>query len=83
MYCERLLLALHDRLGLRLMDRLIWENRSKPPGPFQYASKARTQLNVVYEPIYWLTNNPHAVKSNNRRVLLEHTEKHLKLIRQG
>lgn len=83
MYCERLLLALYDRLGLRLMDRLIWENRSKPPGPFQYASKDRTQLNVVYEPIYWLTNNPHAVKSNNRRVLIEHTEKHLKLIHQG
>ena len=83
MYCERLLLALHDRLGLKLMDRLIWENRSKPPGPIQYASKARTQLNVVYEPIYWLTNNPHAVKSDNRRVLLEHTEKHLRLIQSG
>ena len=83
MYCERLLLALHDRLGLRLMDRLIWENRSKPPGPIQYASKARTQLNVVYEPIYWLTNNPRAVKSDNRRVLLAHTERHLKLLSQG
>lgn len=83
MYCERLLLALHDRLGLRLMDRLIWENRSKPPGPIQYASKDRTQLNVVYEPIYWLTNNPKKVKSDNRRVLLEHTEKHLALIKAG
>lgn len=83
MYCERLLLALHDRLGLHLMDRLIWENKSKPPGPYQYASKARTQLNVVYEPIYWLTNAPHSVKSDNRRVLQAHTEKHLALIARG
>ena len=58
MYIERLLLALHDRLGLHLMDRLIWENPSKPPGPIAWASKERVQLNVGYEPIYWLTNDP-------------------------
>jgi site-specific DNA-methyltransferase (cytosine-N4-specific) len=83
MYCERLLLALNDRFGLHLMDRLIWENPQKPPGPFQYASKARTQLNVAYEPIYWLTNDPSRVKSNNRRVLQAHTERHLALIQRG
>lgn len=83
MYCERLLIALNDRLGLSLMDRLVWENPQKPPGPFQYASKARTQLNVAYEPVYWLTNEPSKVKSDNRRVLQAHTEKHLALIRAG
>lgn len=83
MYCERMLIALHDRLGLQLMDRLIWENPQKPPGPFQYASKARTQLNVAWEPIYWLTNDPSRVKSNNRRVLQAHTEQHLALIQRG
>ena len=83
LYCERLLLALHDRLGLRLMDRLIWQNKSKPPGPFQYASKARTQLNVEYEPIYWLTNDPSKVKSDNRRVLQQHTDRHMALIAAG
>jgi DNA modification methylase len=83
LYCERLVLALHDRLGLRLMDRLIWQNKSKPPGPFQYASKARTQLNVEYEPIYWFTNDPHKVKSDNRRVLQAHSDKHLALIAAG
>jgi len=83
MYCERLMLALHDRFGLHLMDRLVWHNPSKAPGPYQYASKDRTQLNVAYEPVYWLTNDPHKVRSNNRRVLQEHTEKHLKLIHQG
>lgn len=83
LYRERLVLALFDRLGLYKMDELIWENRSKPPGPFQYASKDRTQLNVVWEPIYWLTNDPSKVRSNNRRVLQAHTEAHLKLIANG
>lgn len=83
MYCERLLLALNSRFGLELMDRLVWDNPQKPPGPFQYASKARTQLNVAYEPVYWLTNDPHKVRSNNRRVLQQHSEKHLALIRNG
>lgn len=83
MYIERMLIALHDKLGLQLMDRLVWENPSKPPGPIVWASKQRVQLNTGYEPIYWMTNNPHKVRSNNRRVLQEHTEAHLKLIRQG
>jgi len=82
MYCERLLLALHDRLGLQLMDRLVWES-NKPPGPIQWASKNRVQLNVAYEHVYWMTNDPLRVRSDNRRVLQEHSEKHLKLIKNG
>lgn len=82
MYCERLLLALHDRLGLKLMDRLIWES-NKPPGPIQWASIQRVQLNVGYEHVYWLTNDPSRVRSDNRRVLQEHTKEHLKLIQSG
>lgn len=83
MYCQRLVLALHDRFGLSLMDTLIWQNKSKAPGPIQYASKDRTQLNTEYEPIFWMTNDPLKVKSNNRRVLQEHTERHLALIQRG
>jgi len=49
LYLERMLLALHDRLGLHLMDRLVWHNKSKPPGPIQWASKERVQLNVAWE----------------------------------
>ena len=82
-YVERLLIAMHDRLGLKLMDRFVWENPCKPPGPIQWASLKRIHLNVGYEPIYWLTNDPHLVRADNRRVLQEHTEKHLKLIRGG
>jgi DNA modification methylase len=83
LYRERLVLALHDRLGLFKMDELVWHNASKAPGPYQYASKARTQLNAAYEPIYWLTNDPLLVKSDNRRVLQPHTQKQLALIEQG
>jgi len=83
MYGERLMLALHDKLGLWKMDTLIWENPQKPPGPIQYASLARTQLNVGYEPVYWLTNDPSKVKADNRRVLQAHTEHHLALIKAG
>lgn len=83
MYRERLVLALHDRLGLWKMDELIWVNPTKPPGPVRYASIDRTQLNVAYEPIYWFTNNPALVCSDNRRVLMEHSAQHLRLINQG
>lgn len=83
MYCERLLLALHDRLGLHLMDRHVWHNPCRPPGPMQWASKERIHLNVAWEPVYWLTNDPSRVRSNNQRVLEPHTEKHLKVVRSG
>jgi len=83
MYCERLLLALHDRLGLHLMDRLVWHNPTKCPGPVKWASMERVQLNTGYEPIYWLTNDPMRVRADNRRVLEPHTEKHKKLIAAG
>lgn len=83
LYIERMLIALHDRLGLHLMDRLVWSNPSKAPAPIQWASKTRVQLNTGYEPIYWMTNDPKLIRSNNQRVLQAHTEKHLKLIKSG
>ena len=83
LYRERLVLALYDRLGLFKMDEFIWHNASKAPGPVQWASIQRVQLNVAWEPVYWFTNNPRMVRSDNRRVLQEHTERHLNLIRNG
>ena len=80
---ERLLLALHDRLGLKLLDRLIWCNGSKPPGPTYWSSRMKVQLTATYEFIYWLSPSPELVRADNRRVLLPHTEKHLRLISAG
>lgn len=83
LYVERTVIALHDRLGLRLMDRLIWQNPCKPPGPLQWASLTRQQLNVSWEPVLWFTNDPKRCFADNRRVLKPHTNQHARLIAQG
>lgn len=83
LYVERLILALHDRLSLSLMDRIPWVNFSKPPGPTHWACVKRVQLTTAYEPVFWFTNDPMRVRSDNRRVLEPHTERHLRLMQAG
>ena len=83
LYLERLVLALRDRMGLYLMDRIPWINYSKPPGPTHWACVNRVQLSSAYEPIYWFTNDPTSVRSDNRRVLQQHVDRHRKLMEQG
>ena len=82
-YLERAIIAIEDRLGLTLMDRVIWENRSKAPGPMQWASRTRQQLNVAWEPCLWFAVSPRHCKADNRRVLQPHSERQLKLIERG
>lgn len=83
LYVERLTLALHDRLGLWLMDRIPWENFSKPPGPTYWACVNRVQLSAGYEPILWFTNDPSRVRADNRRVLEPHTARHTAMMHAG
>lgn len=83
LYVERLVLALNSELGLFKMDTLIWRNPCKAPGPMQWASKTRQQLNVEYEVILWMTNDPLRCFADNRRVLEPHSERHLKLMATG
>lgn len=83
LYLERLTLAVADRFGMSLMDRLIWHNPSKPPGPIAWASKKRVQLNVAWEPILWFTNDPTRISADNRRVLETHTRKQIALMKSG
>ncbi|GBO88620.1 site-specific DNA-methyltransferase [Marinobacter salsuginis] len=83
LYREKMVIALAEELGLWKIDELIWENPCKPPGPLQWASKTRQQLNVAWEPIYWFSNDPSQLISDNRRVLEPHSERHLSLIRAG
>jgi len=83
MYVERLTLALHDRLGLHLMDRFVWHNPSKPPGPVRWASIRRVHHNAAYEHVLWFTNDPSLVIADNRRCLREHSERHRQLIEAG
>jgi site-specific DNA-methyltransferase (cytosine-N4-specific) len=83
LYLERLTLALHDKLGLRLMDRIVWHNPTKPPGPAYWASIRRVHHNTAYEHVLWFTNDPALVRADNRRCLREHTEKHQRLMSAG
>lgn len=83
LYVERLVLALHERLGLALMDRVPWVNLAKPPGPTWWACVQRVQLTNAYEPIYWFTNDPARVRSDNRRVLVPHSARHKRLMDGG
>ena len=61
----------------------INDHRWLLPLAMLWASKERFQLNVAWEPVYWFTNDPVRVRSDNRRVLQPHSERHLKLIAQG
>lgn len=82
LYLEKLTIALCERLGLHLMDRLIWAS-NKPPGPIAWASKQRMQLNAGYEFVLWLCNDPARCIADNRRVLEPHSERHQKLMASG
>lgn len=81
-YIEELTIALRKRLGLHLMNRIVWES-NKPPGPVQWASKKRMQLNEGYEFCLWFCNDPINCIADNRRVLEPHSETHKKLIERG
>lgn len=83
MYVEELMLSIKKEFGLELMDRIPWVNYSKPPTPTQWACVERVQLKSSYEHIYWFTNDPMRVRSDNRRVLVSHTETHQRLIAAG
>lgn len=83
LYLERLTLALHDRLGLKLMERFVWHNPTKPPGPVQWASIRRVQHNAAYEHVLWFTNDPALALADNRRCLREHTDQHRRLMDAG
>ena len=80
---EELTIALHKRLDLSVMDRWIWSDPSKAPGPIQWASLQRVQVNTGYEPILWFTNDPMRCLADNRRILKPHTKQHLKYMAAG
>lgn len=83
LYLERLTVAMHDQLGLHLMERFVWHNPTKPPGPVQWASIKRVQLNTAYEHVLWFTNAPDLVLADNRRCLVEHTAEHRRFVETG
>lgn len=85
LYLERLTIALHDRLGLKLMDRYPWVNYSKPPGPTYWACVEHVHMSSAWEPIRWFTNDPQIARTraDNRRILEPHTERHKQMMEAG
>lgn len=83
LYRAKFEIAMAERLGMHLLDQVIWENPSKPPGPRAWASRERMMLNVGYEPILVFCNDPLKCIADNRRVLEPHSETHKKLIARG
>jgi hypothetical protein len=83
LHLEMLTLAMHRKLGLYLHERMVWENRSKPPGPTYWASITRQQLNVGDEPVLIFCNDPVRCVADNRRVLQPHSDRHAKLLAAG
>lgn len=87
-YPERMVIALRDRLGLYLLGRIPWVNTSKPPSPTHWACSiqgGRKQLCSGWEPIFWFSNTADGkqLRSDNRRVLQEHSERHKRLMAGG
>lgn len=84
-YLERLTIALEDELGLQLMDRIIWHNPNKLPGPTQWACNPAKpyHLKVGYEPVLLFSNNPHKTKANNRNILVENSDQMKALYARG
>ncbi len=80
---ERLVIALHDRLGLHKLDTVVWSNPSKPPSPTLWACRNRVQLCTGHELLLVFSPDPRASKADNRRILKPHTDQHLALIRRG
>lgn len=83
LWIERLIIALNDKLGLRLMDRIVWHNPQRPPTPTEYACKQKIHLASGYDPIIWMCNNPQKAKTDNRKILSPKSENYKKLISSG
>lgn len=83
LYRERFVIAMFERFGMHKMDEIIWQNPSKAPGPYQWASRKRMQLNTGFEPIYVFCNDPMKSFASNQRVLQPHSDAHLRLMRTG
>lgn len=71
---ERLLIALHDRLGLKLVQRFTWHSPTKMPTGFWVTQAKRDCVNTI-EDFYWLSLNPKTCKANNQNVKIEYSEK--------
>lgn len=82
LYQERTIIALQDRLGLHLCQRMLWHNPSALPVPTNYVGIERIRLKQAVECLWWLSpeDRPYA---DNRAILEPYSDRMTGLIKQG
>ncbi len=81
-YIERLVIALEDQIGFKLLGRSYWNNPSKLPAPATWVNIKRVRVKNTVEPIFWFGKQPH-VKADNRKVLVPYSKAQQKVLENG
>lgn len=82
LYQERTIIALQDRLGLHLCQRLLWQNPSALPVPSNYVGVDRIRLKNAVESVWWLSPSEHPF-ADNRAILEPYSDRMAALIAAG
>ena len=82
LYQERTIIALQDRLGLNLCQRMMWHNPSALPVPSNYVGVERIRLKQAVECLWWLSpdERPYA---DNKSILEPYSDRMVALIKNG
>lgn len=82
LYQERVAIALQDRLGLHLCQRLLWHNPSAMPVPSNWVGVERKRVKNAVETLWWMSRSerPYA---DNRNILEPYSDRMKALISAG
>jgi DNA modification methylase len=82
LYQERVVIALQDRLGLHLCQRLLWQNPSAMPVPTNYVAIERNRLKNAVESLWWMSQveRPYA---DNTAILEPYSDRMRKMLDAG
>jgi site-specific DNA-methyltransferase (cytosine-N4-specific) len=82
LYQERAAIALQDRLGLHLCQRLLWHNPSAMPVPSNWVGVERVRVKNAVETLWWMSRSerPYA---DNRNILEPYSDRMKALIASG
>jgi site-specific DNA-methyltransferase (cytosine-N4-specific) len=82
LYQERAIIALHERLGLHLCQRLLWQNTAAMPVPSNYVGIERIRLKNAVESVWWLSPSERPF-ADNRAILEPYSDRMRALIDAG
>lgn len=82
LYQERLLIRLHDQLGLKLCQRFYWQSPTRLPLPKTWVAVQRIRVKNSVEQLWWLSQSGRPYASN-REVLTPYSAKMKRTIAKG